>query len=122
MRQRLEEAATRYAENIPYNQDRNRNCSRDFIAGAEWLANGLWHGMDERPKDKADGEMVKVLFKLHYLDEVLMGIAYIDIDIMGGTLVFSSGGHDHYEDEVETWCYEKDLLNLLKLTNHHGIS
>ena len=35
MRQTLEDAAERYAEGIPYNQDRHRNCSRDFIAGVE---------------------------------------------------------------------------------------
>lgn len=114
----LNDAAERYAEGVPYNQDRHRNCSRDFIAGAEWLASGIWHGMDERPKDKADGEVVKVLFKLYDLDKVLTGTAYIDIDIVGGTLVFSSGGHDHEEDEVEAWCYEKDLLKLLKIAKN----
>lgn len=115
MIQELNDAAERYADNIPYNQDRHRNCSRDFIAGAEWLASGIWRGMDERPKDKADGEVVRVLFKLYDLDKVFAGTAYIDIDIVGGALVFSSGGHDHEEDEVEAWCFEEDLLEILKL-------
>lgn len=36
-REQIEKAAREYAEGIPYNQDRKRNCHTDFIAGAEWM-------------------------------------------------------------------------------------
>lgn len=33
----LKGAAARYAQGVPYNQDRHRRCHEDFIAGARWM-------------------------------------------------------------------------------------
>lgn len=49
---------------------RKGNCSEDFIAGAEWRINSVWHDMKEKPNFK----MLPILLKhksgtIHFVDE-----------------------------------------------------
>lgn len=118
MRQRLEDAEERYAEGIPYNQDRHRNCSRDFVAGAEWLAKGLWHGTDETLDIDTYGVGERVVFKVIGFDTVLDGLVWLDLSTIGGAKgpIFTGNGEDYDMDQVEAWCYVRDLYELFKLT------
>lgn len=140
-KERIENAAREYAEGITYNQDRKRNCHTDFMAGADWMekevslvtrsirkmerlreigkiAERLWHGMDEEPRIKANGTEVDVIFKVEGHDGMFEGTVWIDIDQAGGVPIFTGNGEDYNADEIEAYCYVKDLYELFKITRY----
>lgn len=47
----IEDAAKSYADGIAQGVDRKTYCIEDFMAGANWMLDSLWHGMGEKPND-----------------------------------------------------------------------
>lgn len=45
----IERAAASYADSIPQFDDRKRYCREDFMAGADWRINSVWHDVEEKP-------------------------------------------------------------------------
>lgn len=49
-REQIEKAAMEYAERIPQSDERREYSREDFIAGADWRINSVWHDIDkEKP-------------------------------------------------------------------------
>lgn len=97
---KLKEAAQNYADGIRRHQDRKMNCAEDFMAGAEWAVNCIWHTGNEIPKPENE-----------------MGYAYIAIIIGYGDdmkmlcLSCPTGSAKWWEERnVRYWTYIKDLM------------
>ena len=48
-REQIEKAAMEYAERIPQSDERREYSREDFIAGAQWRINSVWHDASEKP-------------------------------------------------------------------------
>lgn len=46
-REQIEKAAVEHAESIPQSDERKEYSREDFIAGAQWRINSVWHEMKE---------------------------------------------------------------------------
>ena len=46
-REQIEKAAMEYAERIPQSDERREYSREDFIAGAQWRINSVWHEISE---------------------------------------------------------------------------
>lgn len=102
---KLKEAAQNYADGIRRYQDRKLHCEEDFIAGAEWSVNSIWHTGDEIPKPENE-----------------MGYAYIAIIIGYGEdmkmlcLSCPTGSTKWWNDRnVRYWAYINDLMPSKKM-------
>lgn len=47
--QLIEKAALEHAGGIPQSDERKEYSREDFIAGANWRINSVWHGASEKP-------------------------------------------------------------------------
>lgn len=48
-REQIEKEAMEYAERIPQSDERREYSREDFIAGAQWRINSVWHDANEKP-------------------------------------------------------------------------
>ena len=48
-REQIEKEAMEYAERIPQSDERREYSREDFIAGAQWRINSVWHDASEKP-------------------------------------------------------------------------
>ena len=91
-RELIEQAAASYADSIPQFDDRKRYCREDFIAGADWRINSVWHDASEKPNRnqlilfecrKTYGKGYSVNFGENYelMKNVILRWAYI-IDLL----------------------------------------
>ena len=92
-RELIEQAAASYADSIPQFDDRKRYCREDFIAGAEWRINSVWHSTNELPKYSG---CLAVL-----MDNGLMETMYYSAGI---------GFHEMQLKGYASWAYIIDLL------------
>lgn len=63
--EQIQTAAEAYAASIAQSEDRKRYCAEDFIAGAKWCIESVWHDASEVPPrrkyvltDGKDGPMI----------------------------------------------------------------
>lgn len=83
MKQTLEEAARKYADEIYDPADRGilyRETQKDFIAGAEWHAKqSPWISIEERLPDKGQRVLVGFLYYYKYDDREAESRKHIDV-------------------------------------------
>ena len=53
-REQIEKEAMEYAERIPQSDERREYSREDFIAGAQWRINSVWHVTFEMPERGRD--------------------------------------------------------------------
>ena len=91
-REQIEKAAMEYAERIPQSDERREYSREDFIAGAQWRINSVWHDANEKPNKnqlvlfecrKTYGKGYSVNFGENYelMKNVIVRWAYI-IDLL----------------------------------------
>lgn len=93
----IEQAAASYADSIPQFDDRRRYCREDFIAGAEWRINSVWHSTDELPERSG---YLAVL-----MDNGLMETMCYSVGI---------GFHEMHLKGYTSWAYISDLVPARK--------
>lgn len=91
-REQIEKEAMEYAERIPQSDERREYSREDFIAGAQWRINAVWHNASEKPNKnqlvlfecrKTYGKGYSVNFGENYelMKNVIVRWAYI-IDLL----------------------------------------
>lgn len=94
-REQIEKAAREYAEGITYNQDRKRNCHTDFIAGADWRINSVWHNL---PNDLPEKENTWILLELIFEGRLV----YLPVEWVNDG--------EGAPSQATRWAYIDDLL------------
>ena len=97
LKKRIEEAAVEYAESIPQSDERREYSREDFIAGAEWRINSVWHDASEEPE--RNGEPMLVEFHDFGMDEN-------DYDVVEDLQGYRTGIYV----EFKRWAYVSELL------------
>ena len=100
-RETIEKAAMEYAESIPQSDERKEYSREDFIAGARWRINSVWHNADEEPEQLDKTILVE-------LDEI--GIeGYIYDTLEAGDYKYILQCKKLYS-KATRWAYIEDLL------------
>ena len=87
-REQIEKEAMEYAERIPQSDERREYSREDFIAGAQWRINSVWHDDISECKDvkrwivvEYNNGYVDVLPDIRDLDgvkDLVVRVAYVD--------------------------------------------
>ena len=87
-REQIEKAAMEYAERIPQSDERREYIREDFIAGAQWRINSVWHDDISECKEvkrwfvvEYNNGYVDVLPDIRDLDgvkDLVVRVAYVD--------------------------------------------
>lgn len=114
-REQIEKAAMEYAERIPQSDERREYSREDFIAGAQWRINSVWHDMKkEVPQVYGEYEnevapSIPCLVRGYLSTGYGYGVRYWNVSYE----VWDDEECDDYEcdkDKIEEWAYLDDLL------------
>ena len=114
-REQIEKAALEHAESIPQSDERKEYSREDFIAGAEWRINSVWHDMKkEVPQVYGEYEnevapSIPCLVRGYLSTGYGYGVRYWNVSYE----VWDDEECDDYEcdkDKIEEWAYLDDLL------------
>lgn len=101
-REQIEKAALEYAEKIPQSDERREYSREDFIAGAHWRINSVWHDASEKPEAN---KRVLVCF-----ENVIGEYVYYRIRAFKPKILKNWNMGNFSLDKVLYWCYLDDLL------------
>ena len=114
-REQIEKEAMEYAERIPQSDERREYSREDFIAGAQWRINSVWHDMKkEVPQVYGEYEnevapSIPCLVRGYLSTGYGYGVRYWNVSYE----VWDDEECDDYEcdkDKIEEWAYLDDLL------------
>ena len=114
-REQIEKEAMEYAERIPQSDERREYSREDFIAGAQWRINSVWHDMKkEVPQVYGEYEnevapSIPCLVRGYLSTGYGYGVRYWNVSYE----VWDDEECDDYEcdkDNIEEWAYLDDLL------------
>lgn len=94
-RKQIEKTATEYADRIPQSDERKEYSREDFIAGAQWRINSVWHDKKDPPKI---GE------------EILMESVLLSGKTMYKVRVMTDYKEWQENNFIKSWAYIDDLL------------
>ena len=97
-RKQIEKAAMKYAERIPQSDERREYSREDFIAGAQWRINSVWHNSNEEPEERKE---ILVEYRFMTSDG--------EIEVRREVVESLDDLSDIYCD-VLNWAYLEDLL------------
>ena len=102
-REQIEKEAMEYAERIPQSDERREYSREDFIAGARWRINSVWHSTNELPKYN---DFLAVLMSNGVMETMYYsaGIGFHEMTLKGYT----------------SWAYVSDLLPERKEETNGG--
>ena len=105
-REQIEKAALEYAESIPQSDERKKYSREDFIAGAQWRINSVWH------KPSAYGE--ELTRNVEVVAKTKRGYRFGKFDVVGYSnehIGFVSTSRLEYAlSDVLEYAYLDDLL------------
>ena len=94
-REQIEKAAWDYAESIPQQDERKKYSWEDFIAGAEWRINSVWHNL---PNDLPKKENTWILLELIFEGRLV----YLPVEWVND--------EEGAPSQATRWAYIDDLL------------
>ena len=105
-REQIEKAAVEHAESIPQSDERKKYSREDFIAGAQWRINSVWH------EPSAYGEELKR--NVEVIAKTKRGYRFGQFDVVGCLHEYiafvSSSSLEYALSDVLEYAYLKDLL------------
>lgn len=108
-------AATLYADDVckgpRYRWGHEQVAMVDYIEGAKWRINSVWHKNDEMPERNMDslGSGEDVLVRPKYTNNIELCQSMRDFDEYG--IYYLAGERETYlMEDIEIWAYVNDLL------------
>jgi len=101
-REQIEKEAMEYAERIPQSDERREYSREDFIAGAQWRINSVWHKPEEKPEANT-----RVLV---CLETKINKLVYLRIRAFKPHVIKNWNTGNSSMDNVLQWAYLDDLL------------
>lgn len=120
-KEQIEKAAWKYAESTPQSDERKEYSREDFVAGAQWRINSLWHDekvMPDRNLDKVLGCGEDVILKPKYRQ--IFEICEVCWDEDEQKFYLSGERETFFIEDVEIWAYVDDLLPERKEETNGG--
>lgn len=107
--EQIEKAAKGYADSIAQSDVKKLYCVDDFIAGAEWRINSVWHTVEDMPSDGMNGKGVGELCLIKN-DKGDVEFVQARYEHTNGVYYFMAYSGIVELHNVVRWAYIKDLL------------